>query len=136
MSNVSGKYAIVGIGETEVGRRLDKTITALGLQAAVAAIADAGLKKQQIDGLITHQQRSNPQANSSALLADRLGIKPAYINDISLSGGAAGTMVLTAVGAIEAGLCSTVLCASAGGGQALSREGRGHGKLATGWEDF
>lgn len=136
MAKISGRYAIVGIGETEVGRRLDKTITALGLQAAVAAIDDAGLKKHQIDGLITHQQRSNPQANCSALLADRLGIKPAYINDISLSGGAAGTMVLTAVGAIEAGLCSTVLCASAGGGQALPREGRGHGKLATGWEDF
>jgi acetyl-CoA acetyltransferase len=136
MGNISGKFAIVGIGETEVGRRSDKSLTALGLQAAVAAMRDAGLEKHEIDGIITHQQRSNPQANGSAFLADRLGLKPAYINDISLSGAAPASMVINAVGAIEAGVCSTVLCASAGGGQALSRDGRGHGKLATGWEDF
>ena len=136
MGNISGKYAIVGIGETEVGRRLDKSITALGLQAAVSAMRDAGLEKREIDGVITHQQRSNPHANCSALLADRLGIKPAYINDTSLSGAAPASMVINAVGAIEAGLCSAVLCASAGGSQALSRDGRGHGRLATGWEDF
>ncbi len=136
MSNISGKYAIVGIGETEVGRRSDKSITALGLQAAVAAIKDAGLEKQQIDGIITHQQRSNPQANTSALLADRLGIKPAYLNETSLSGAAAASMVIDAVAAIEAGMCSTVLCTSAGGGQALSRDGQKHGRLSTGWEDF
>ena len=136
MGKIRGRYAIVGIGETEVGRRSEKSGTALGLQAAAAAIRDASLDKNQIDGIITHQPRNNPQPNCSAFLAERLGICPAYINDISLGGSAAVSMVSNAVSAIEAGLCSTVLCASAGGGQSISRDGRKHGTLASGWEDF
>lgn len=130
------RCAIVGIGESEVGRKSDKSSIALGLQAAVAAIGDAGLKKEQIDGIVTCQPRSNPQPNCSAFIADRLGIRPAFINDISLGGAAAVSMVINAAAAIHSGLCTTVLCASAGGGQPVSKTGRGHGRLATGWEDF
>jgi acetyl-CoA acetyltransferase len=133
---MQSRCAIVGIGESEVGRRSDKSSIALGLQAAVAAIRDAGLEKGRIDGIITGQPRSNPQPNCSAFIADRLGMQPAFINDISLGGAAAASMVINAVSAIQAGLCTTVLCASAGGGQPVSKSGRGHGKLATGWEDF
>lgn len=128
--------AIVGIGESEVARRSTATNVELGLRAAVAAIADAGLSNSDIDGVITQQTRSNPQANASPLLAQRLGIQPSYVNDISLSGGAPSAMVVNAAAAIKAGLCSVVLCASGGGDQPLSREGRGRGRLSTGWEDF
>ncbi|MBD7939965.1 thiolase family protein [Brevundimonas guildfordensis] len=128
--------AIVGIGETEVARRSDLTSVELGLKAAIAAIRDAGLRNSDIDGVITQQTRANPQANASPLLSQRLGIQPAYVNDISLSGGAPSAMVANAVAAISAGLCSVVLCASGGGDQPLSREGRGRGRLSTGWEDF
>ena len=136
MANIRGRYAIVGIGDTKVGRRSEKSGTALGLEAAAAAIRDAGLDKHQIDGVITHQARNNPQPNCSAFLAGRLGITPAFINDISLGGSAAVSMVLNAVSAMEAGLCSTVLCTSAGGEQPVGRDGRKHGHLASGWEDF
>ncbi len=136
MTNIRGRYAIAGVGESEIGRRSEKSSTALGLEAAAAAIRDAGLDKRRIDGLITHQPRNNPQPNCSAFLAERLGILPAYINDISLGGSAAVSMVLNAVSVIEAGLCSIVLCTSGGGGQSLSRDGRKHGILASGWEDF
>jgi acetyl-CoA acetyltransferase len=54
MANIRGRYAIVGIGDTKVGRRSEKSGTALGLEAAAAAIRDAGLDKHQIDGVITH----------------------------------------------------------------------------------
>ena len=136
MANIQGRCAIVGIGASQVGRHSEKSSTALGLEAAIAAVKDAGVGKNQIDGVITSQPRSNPQPNCSALLAERLGIRPGYVNDISLGGSAAVSMVINAVTAIEAGLCSIVLCASAGGGQALPRNGRGHGRLASGWEDF
>jgi len=66
MANIRGRYAIVGIGETEVGRRSEKSGTALGLEAAAATIRDSGLDKSQIDGVITHQARNNPQPNCSA----------------------------------------------------------------------
>ncbi len=133
---MQSRSAIVGIGQSEVGRRSEKSSIALGLQAAVAAIRDAGLEKGQIDGIVTSQPRSNPMPNCSAFIAERLGIQPAFINDISLGGAAAVSMVISAAGAIQSGLCTTVLCASAGGGQPVSKNGRGHGKLASGWEDF
>lgn len=127
---------IVGIGESEVSRRPEATHIELGLRAAVAAIRDAGLTSADIDGVITQQTRFNPQINASPLLAQRLGIRPAYVNDISLSGAAPAAMIATAVAAIEAGLCSVVLCASAGGDQPLSLDGKGRGRIGTGWEDF
>ncbi|MEA1015755.1 thiolase family protein [Sphingosinicella sp. LY1275] len=128
--------AIVGIGESEVARRSELTSVELGLRAAVEAIRDAGLSASDIDGVIAQQTRANPQANISPLLAQRLGLQPVYVNDISLSGGAPSAMVANAVAAIQAGLCSVVLCASGGGDQPLNREGRGRGRLSTGWEDF
>jgi len=73
---------------------------------------DAGIQKHQIDGVITTQMRSNPQPNYSALLAERMGIAPAYVTDISLGGAAAASMIVNAAATIEAGLCSTVLCVS------------------------
>jgi len=130
------KCTIAGIGESEVSRRSEATNVELGLRACVAAVKDAGFRNSDIDGVITQQTRSNPQANASPLLAQRLGIRPSYVNDISLSGAAPSAMVANAVAAIEAGLCSVVLCASAGGDQPLSVDGRGRGRLSTGWEDF
>lgn len=128
--------AIAGIGESEIARRTELTNVELGLRAAVAAMRDAGVGAADIDGVISQQTRSNPQANVSPLLAQRLGIEPSYVNDISLSGGAPAAMVANAAAAIASGLCSVVLCTSGGGDQPLSRQGRGRGQLTTGWEDF
>ncbi|HLQ36016.1 MAG TPA: thiolase family protein [Chloroflexota bacterium] len=130
MASVSGRYAIAGIGETQVGRLPERSALSLRLEAAVNAIADAGLSKQAIDGIIAHQPRRDPQPNYAAFLADRLGIQPDYINDISLGGSAAASAVMSAVAAIEAGLCSTVLCVS-GESQWSSRGQPSHGRLGT-----
>lgn len=128
----AGGCTIVGIGETAVGKPSPggRSTLDLRLEASGKAIADASLVKEQIDGLITCMPRGNPQPNYSALLAQRMGIQPAYINDISLGGVGPLSMVINAVAVIEAGLCSTVLCVSGGGG------GRGPGRLSNGNEDF
>ena len=112
MSGIGGQFAIVGIGETPVGKLPDRTALSLRLEASVAAMRDAGIEKQEIDGIITTQMRSNPQPNYSALLAERLGIMPAYVTDISLGGAAAASMIVNAAATIASGLCSTVLCVS------------------------
>jgi acetyl-CoA acetyltransferase len=135
MANIRGRCAIAGIGETQVGKLPDRTPLSLRLEAAVAALKDAGLKKDTIDGVITRQPRRNPQPNYSALLSERLGIHPSYINDISLGGAGSASMVINAVSAIAAGLCSTVLCIG-GDSQSSSRGRATHGRLATGGEDF
>ena len=55
MSNISGKYAIVGVAETKVGKRPDASTHSLHLECIKACLDDAGLKASDIDGFITNQ---------------------------------------------------------------------------------
>lgn len=44
---------ITGIGQSQIGRRLGRSSLDLTIEAALAAVADAGLSRDQIDGLAT-----------------------------------------------------------------------------------
>jgi acetyl-CoA acetyltransferase len=134
VTGISGKYAIVGVGESEVGRHLGRTGMALHLEAITRALADAGLEKSALDGLLTRPSRSDPQFNYSAVLAGRLGIDPTYFSDVALGGASSTSMVMDAVAALEAGLCTTVVCVNGD-----AQTGRVPGRRAglTNWiEDF
>jgi hypothetical protein len=48
---LKGKLAVVGVGSTPYGRDLQRTALSLGLEAALKAIEDAGIDRQEIDGL-------------------------------------------------------------------------------------
>ena len=81
--NLKDKYAIVGIGYTPQGRIPGRTSLSFHLEACVNAIADAGLRREDIDGLICY--RSFPPASNEAsvnpyLLAQHLGLSPAYLS--------------------------------------------------------
>ena len=43
MSNISGKYAIVGVAETKVGKRPDASTHSLHLECIKACLDDAGI---------------------------------------------------------------------------------------------
>ena len=132
MSGVSGKYAIVGVGNSDVGRHLGRSGMALHLQAMTRALADAGIDKSAIDGLVTRPSHSSPQFNYSGVLAGRLGISPSFFNDTALSGASSAFMVMEAVAALEAGLCTTVICVNGDAHGAGPRRGG-----ITNWiEDF
>ena len=45
--------AVIGIGESDIGKSLGRSSHSLYAQAINAAIKDAGLEKSQIDGLVT-----------------------------------------------------------------------------------
>ncbi|MDY6851421.1 MAG: hypothetical protein SV487_04995 [Thermodesulfobacteriota bacterium] len=49
------KYAVVGVGYTPQGRIPDRTSLGFHLEAASKAILDTGLKKENIDGLISYR---------------------------------------------------------------------------------
>src|SRR5688572_4319905 len=51
MGNLRGKYAIVGVGETQVGKLPDTSTLSIHLDAVKRAMADAELRPDQIDGL-------------------------------------------------------------------------------------
>ena len=48
------KACLTGIGQSDVGRRLMRDPLELTLDACVAAIEDAGLTRDDIDGLATY----------------------------------------------------------------------------------
>ena len=48
------RAVISGIGQSDVGRRLGRSDLDLTVEAALAAIEDAGLRREDIDGLSTY----------------------------------------------------------------------------------
>ncbi|MEE8076263.1 MAG: thiolase family protein, partial [Candidatus Binatia bacterium] len=52
-NNLRGKYAIVGVGQSKLGKVPDLGPIGLFTVAAKNAIEDAGLSKTDVDGLIT-----------------------------------------------------------------------------------
>ncbi|MBI4283569.1 MAG: thiolase family protein [Chloroflexi bacterium] len=102
-----GKTAIVGISEVPTSRRSPPGRTTFQLLAEVAdmAIKDAGLRKEDIDGLITHE------GSSPLNFAEYIGLRPAHCQGMVQHGASGATSIVTAAAAIDAGLCNYVLCA-------------------------
>ena len=107
--SLKDKYAIVGVGYTPQGRVPDRTTLSFHVEASVNAIKDAGLKREDIDGLISY--RHLPAAIGEPdmtpyLLAQHLGITPKVM---SQEANCARSQVLNALGWLDAGLCNYVV---------------------------
>jgi len=77
------KYAIVGIGYTPQGRLPGRTALSFHLEACVNAIVDAGLRREDVDGLICYRafpHASNEFPVSPYLVAQHLGLSPTYLS--------------------------------------------------------
>lgn len=109
--SIKGKAAISGFAEMAPQKGAGD-ITPLGIIANMAreAIADAGLEKNDIDGLLTGWALSDYSVLFPSVVADYLQIQPKYFNQVELGGASAAGMVWRAAAAIEAGMCNTVLC--------------------------
>lgn len=108
-----GKVAIVGIGETPQGRLEGKTSYDLYVDAAERAIADAGLEKSQIDGLVTEGSFITPHQRHHLIVADRLGLGPRRYNEFSSMGGCAAGYLRHAMNVVANGLCDYMLVVGA-----------------------
>lgn len=81
--NVKDKYAIVGVGYTPQGKVPERTTVSFHLEACANAIQDAGLKREDIDGLMIYRHFSPPTGESDVnpyVLAQHLGITPTYMS--------------------------------------------------------
>ena len=109
--------AIVGVHTTEQAMKIDREPLSLCLDAALAAIADAGLKVSDIDGLCGRWMGPGGTTlhPGSADWSTLLGIPLRWIGDNYPAGVPA---LLDAAAAISAGLCHTVLVV---GGQSRTR---------------
>ena len=103
---------ITGIGQSEVGRKLGRSGVSLTVEASIEAIADAGLTRDDIDGVATYPGATNASP----------GMSPHGVNELKeamrlnldwFSGGGEipGQLgaVMNAIAAVAAGYCNNVL---------------------------
>jgi acetyl-CoA acetyltransferase len=105
MAGLSGKYAIVGVGETEYSRGSGRSTRALGVEAVRNAMLDAGLDRHGIDGMLSYH--GNDSTASPAIASD-LGIRLNFYMDCSGGGSSTEALIGIAMGVIEARMCNTV----------------------------
>jgi acetyl-CoA acetyltransferase len=112
-----GSIAIVGAAETtRMGKIPDVSVIGLHADAALNALADAGLKPSDIDGVATAGE--NPTS-----LAHYLGIVPTWVDGTAVGGCSFMLHVRHAAAAINEGYCKTVLITHGESGR--SRVGAG-----------
>ena len=111
MGNLSGKYAIVGAGTSRFGKLQGVSTMGFTLEASKQAIDDAGLSRDDIDGVLVMMPAiMGEQHGWAARVAAYLGVEPTFSATMDLGGATACGAVQTAMAAIDAGYCKTVLC--------------------------
>jgi acetyl-CoA acetyltransferase len=106
-NRLGGKAAITGIGATEFSKDSGRSEMSLASEAVAAAIADAGLKPSDIDGMVTYSTDNNPDVE----IARHVGIGSLrHFSRVHYGGGAAcGTIVMAAM-AVATGVADAVVC--------------------------
>ena len=109
--SLKGKAAAIGIGELKPFKD-PGDLTALGLMAKVSAeaIDDAGLEKKDIDGFLVGMPFSDPGMLYPASAGEAMGLQTKMLNIVDIGGASAAGMIWRAAAAIDAGMCSAVLC--------------------------
>jgi acetyl-CoA acetyltransferase len=105
--------AVTGMGMSDIGRRLMRDPLALTMDACLAAIGDAGLTRDDIDGVCTYPGAMMGGGGISGAGAwdviDALRLRPNWHNGGLEQAGQLGSVV-AAMMAVATGLCRHVLC--------------------------
>ena len=116
------RCAIAGIGATEFSRDSGRSVLSLATEAARAALADAGLGVQDIDGIVSCDvDRVTPWTLAASLGATNL----AYWAQTGPGGVAPSMMIGLAVGALLSGQAKAVLAFRSLNGRSEARLGSG-----------
>jgi len=120
--NFAGKTAIAGIGATEFSKNSGRSTLRLAVECAEAAIRDAGLRPEQIDGMVNFTVEENPEID----VARNLGIKElTHFSRMHHSGGAACATIHGAAMAVHSGACNYALVYRAFNERSETRFGTG-----------
>jgi acetyl-CoA acetyltransferase/uncharacterized OB-fold protein len=110
-SRFEHRAVLSGIGRSSIGRRLMRAPLSLAVDACLAAVADAGLRLEDIDGLSTYPGLAGMGMSEGgvAALEEALRIHPTWINGGGDVPGPGGSLI-AAMLAVAGGLCRHVLC--------------------------
>ncbi|WP_088139608.1 thiolase [Achromobacter xylosoxidans] len=106
LRDLRGKTAVVGVGQAGLGQARGHTEQEVLAQAAMAAIADAGLSLKDIDGITTCSSLSPMWAMS---VVEYLGIRPTFLDSTMIGGSSYVAHLLPAMHALASGQCNAVL---------------------------
>ncbi|MCB1742435.1 MAG: hypothetical protein KDK91_18815, partial [Gammaproteobacteria bacterium] len=107
MSALRDRTAIAGIGATAYTRQSGRSVESLALEACRAAMADAGVDADQVDGVVTYGLADTVSTSVVATGLALPGLR--YSVDINAGGGMAAGAVLHAAMAVATGQANCVL---------------------------
>jgi len=113
VNSLRGKTAIVGAADSEVGKLPHISATELCVDVAMRALDDAGISKDQVDGLVTCQSMTEPHMYHAETVAEYMQIFPRYCVTANAGGGTTFSVLQNAAAAIATGICETVLISMA-----------------------
>jgi acetyl-CoA acetyltransferase len=123
------RTAIVGLARTDFSRNSGRSVVTLATEASLAAIADAGLEPDDIDGII----RCDFDVVTHNDLANSLGLTElTYWGNNGPGGSAPCAMIGQAVGALLSGQATNVLVYRSMNGRSGFRLGKGRLQGASG----
>jgi acetyl-CoA acetyltransferase len=103
---------ITGVGLTAFGRHQGSSSLDLMSKAAELAIADAGLKRAEIDGVLCGYSTVAPHIMLATVFAEHFGIRPTYAHAVQVGGATGLAMTMLAHHLVEAGVVRHVLVVS------------------------
>src|SRR3954471_4486690 len=100
---------ITGVGLTSYGRHEWSSSLDLMSKAAELAIADAGLKRSEIDGILCGYSTVSPHIMLATVFAEHFGIRPSYAHAVQAGGATGLAMTMLAHHLVEAAVARNVL---------------------------
>ena len=119
---LGGQASIVGIGATAFTKDSGRSELQLAVEAIALALADAGLRVADVDGLVTFSMDTNPEI----AVAQAMGMGDlSFFSRVHYGGGAACATVQQAAMAVANGVADVVVCYRALNGSSGLRYGSG-----------
>jgi acetyl-CoA acetyltransferase len=104
---LAGRAAIVGVGATEFSKDSGRSELRLAVEAVRAALDDAGLTPEDVDGMVTFTMDTSPEIT----VAQACGMgELSFFSRVHYGGGAACATVQQAALAVATGVAEVVVC--------------------------
>ena len=121
-SEIGDRAAIAGIGATEFSKDSGRSELRLAVEAIGAALEDAGLRPEDVDGMATFTMDNNPEIEVNRSLG---GGDLRFFSRTHYGGGAACAPILHAAMAVATGVAEVVVCYRAMNERSQQRFGAG-----------
>lgn len=100
---------LLAAATTRFGRHEGRSALDLMAEAANAALAQSGLRRADIDGVLCGYATTFPHLMLATLLSEKLGVDPHYAHGMQMGGATGAAMVMLARELVRAGRCRRVL---------------------------